>query len=550
MKQNILQIAVSAAPEVQTDALQAGKMYEHNATALTFTLEESLVLSEYRYYVEFVTVSGTARTAYLTPDENNQITVDLPVEVTAQMTALGVFNIVQIAENGKTEQVIKAKTVRLYFSALENTDRLIDENHAFSVNQLLEAIRQNTFKGEKGDKGDGYILTSADKEEIAETVNRSFFGLPMYKTICSTGTFSLPGAGDPAAVRSACVHPAVYGTALSDAFLTVGENVLTPILDSRKYSAYEISGSYGRAYFQLKPNTAYVLAKRRNTLNQHCSSYVQVGAVTQYFCHTYAPNLCLNYWEFTTDDTGIMILGSSDVMHSQGRYQTILETDWEGLFVGEKATSKICRRTFDTPLYAVNAAYADCFDILNGEIVRNTACVQITADMLDTASEVTLTDGTHTVYRHCILLPSDARKAPAVSDGFCETYAVTDYGLKTNSEYKAYVTATGNTECIFFGTAGNFLYIYSEKTPAEFSDILTAAETEGTPLTVLYALTAETRETETAEELPSDLNLCGAQICPTQAQMQMTYSANITDVFADLEARMKCLENRIEQGEI
>lgn len=163
MKQNILQVAVTAAPDTPEETLSAGKMYEHNAAAICFTLEESLVLPEYRYYAEFVTVSGTARTEYLTPDEHNQITVDLPIEVTAQMTALCVFNIVQIAENGKTEQVIKAKTVRLYFSALENTDRLIDENHAFSVNQLLEAIQAGTFrgeqgiqgeKGEKGDKGD------------------------------------------------------------------------------------------------------------------------------------------------------------------------------------------------------------------------------------------------------------------------------------------------------------------------------------------------------------------------------------------------------------
>ena len=53
MKQNVLQISVTAAPEEQTDALSAGKMYEHNATALMFTLEESLVLPTYRYYAEF-----------------------------------------------------------------------------------------------------------------------------------------------------------------------------------------------------------------------------------------------------------------------------------------------------------------------------------------------------------------------------------------------------------------------------------------------------------------------------------------------------------------
>ena len=34
MKQNLLQIAVTAAPDTAEDTLSAGKMYEHNATAL------------------------------------------------------------------------------------------------------------------------------------------------------------------------------------------------------------------------------------------------------------------------------------------------------------------------------------------------------------------------------------------------------------------------------------------------------------------------------------------------------------------------------------
>ena len=194
MKQNLLQIAVTAAPDTAEDTLSAGKMYEHNATALVFILDESLILPEYRYYAEFVTVSGTARTAYLTPDENRQITVDLPVEITSQMTALCVFNIVQIAENGKTEQVIKAKTVTLYFSALANTDLLIDANHAFSVNQLLEAIRLGTFKGEKGDTGDAYVLTDTDRTDIAAKMQAELYGLPLEMTFELRGEASLGGA--------------------------------------------------------------------------------------------------------------------------------------------------------------------------------------------------------------------------------------------------------------------------------------------------------------------------------------------------------------------
>lgn len=545
MKQNVLQISVTAAPEEQTDALSAGKMYEHNATALMFTLEESLVLPTYRYYAEFVTVSGTARTEYLTPDAQNQITVDLPIEVTSQMTALCVFTIVQIGDNGKTEQVIKAKTVRLYFSALENTDRLIDENHAFSVNQLLEAIRQNTFKGEKGDKGDAYILTDADRVEIAAKMNEDFYGLPFYKTTRGTGVFTLPGAVDTAGLQSVTVQPSALHTPLEDTLLCIGENVLEPILESSKFSAYEVSGTYGHAYFQLKPNTAYVLAKLRGTMSEKSTSYIQIDKTKYYFCHTYVENLNQSQLEFVTNETGIMILGSSGIISSQSRYQSVLETDWEGLFVGEKATSAVLRKHFEQPLYRANTVYADGFDFLRGETVRKTACVPITADMLDASSEFTLSDGIHTVYRHCIFLPPDCQKAPAVTDGFCAQYALLTQNLNSNSAYKAYVDSTGNSEGIFIGTAGNYLYVFSESTPTEFADALREAEAAGTPWTVLYCRASEMRETQTSLELPPDLNLHSAKICPRYAEADIAYAANISGAFADAEERIRALENRM-----
>lgn len=190
MKQNIIDVAVTAVAEDATDTLQVGKMYEHNATALRFVLEEALISSEYRYYTEFVTVHGVARTAYVTPDSNRQITVELPVEITSQMTALCVLNIVKIAENGKTEQVIKAKSVRLYFSALENTDRLLDANHTFSVNQLLEAIQAGTFKGERGPQGiRGVKGDKGDKGEPAVPVDSTVTAASA-NPVASSGIFS------------------------------------------------------------------------------------------------------------------------------------------------------------------------------------------------------------------------------------------------------------------------------------------------------------------------------------------------------------------------
>lgn len=152
MKQNVIEIAVSPESAAEQEA-QAGIMYEHNATAIRFVIDAAYLQSGYRYYVEFVTVNGVSRTAYLTP-EAGKLEVSLPLEVTSQMTALCVLNIVQIAENGKTELLVKASRVRLYFSVLENTDKQIDADHAFSVNTLLEAIEKGTFKGDRGDQGE------------------------------------------------------------------------------------------------------------------------------------------------------------------------------------------------------------------------------------------------------------------------------------------------------------------------------------------------------------------------------------------------------------
>ena len=173
MKQNIVEIQV---PEGLSEAPQetaGGVMYEHNATALRFLLDPVYISPEYRYYLEFVTVNGVNRTDYLTPDEENAIEFSIPADITSQMTALCCLNIVAVNEAGKTEQLIKSKSVNLYFSVFENTEKKLAADYAFSVNALLEAIKNGTFKGDKGDKGDSYILSEGDKTDIADTVDNA-----------------------------------------------------------------------------------------------------------------------------------------------------------------------------------------------------------------------------------------------------------------------------------------------------------------------------------------------------------------------------------------
>lgn len=548
MKQNILQISVTAAPEEQTDTRSAGKMYEHNATALVFTLEESLVLPEYRYYAEFVTVSGTARTAYLTPDAQNQITVELPVEVTAQMTALCVFNIVQIAENGKTEQVIKAKTVRLYFSALENTDRLIDENHTFSVNQLLEAIRQNTFKGEKGDKGDAYILTDADRNEIAAKMNEDFYGLPLYKTVRGTARFALPGIAEGSLADRVEISPKNAGEPLSDAFVCIGKNMLEPILDSSRYTVFEKNGAYARVYFYLQPNTTYIFAKQSSSISKKCTSFIRAGGKQYYFCHASQSNLNASQLEFATDDSGLVVLESTGVAISQANYQSILNGDWAGIFIGEKASSVILRCQFETPLCAADAVYADGFDFISGKSVRCTNRVFVSASMVDTSTALQLTDGKHTVYRYTVQLPTDAYKQVGTS-GWCNAYSVTETPLMTNTDYTAFVQQSGQTECVCFATANNTAYIYSALEPVPFCEMLDGALTADMPVTLIYVRALSVTQTECTETapfaLPQNPECQIAQVTPDEAQAAISYAAGVSGVVSDLEARVTAIENKL-----
>lgn len=172
MKQNIVEIQVTEGFPEAPQETQGGVMYEHNATALRFLLDPVYIAPEYRYYLEFVTVNGVNRTDYLTPDEENAIEFSIPADITSQMTALCCLNIVAVNEAGKTEQLIKSKSVNLYFSVFENTEKKLAADYAFSVNALLEAIKNGTFKGDKGDPGEkGDAEVTIDETVTADSQN-------------------------------------------------------------------------------------------------------------------------------------------------------------------------------------------------------------------------------------------------------------------------------------------------------------------------------------------------------------------------------------------
>lgn len=539
MKQNILEVPIPETPETETPEAQAGVMYEHNATALRFLLPESLCLAEYRYYAEFVTVSGIARTAYLEADENRQILLSLPLEITSQMTALCVFQVVKVDGAGKTEQKITAKTVRLYFAPLQNTEKMLDVDHAFSVNMLLEAIQQNTFKGDKGDKGDAYILTQGDKTEIAAQVDEAFYGLPLQKHMVVRGQQTLSGATDGASVSNLTVRPAVPTLdGIRSIQIAVGENMLSDVLNSTLYSSLSpVEGNYAAIPLCLKPETEYILAKLNAGLTEYSHSYLKMDTRTVWFCHKSNMNLNTKYSMFTVPADGQCAIYTTYIYLSQSAYQQVLDTDWDGLTVMEKNNSVLLQKTFSEPLYAVSTKIGDRYDFVSGTLVRRTAKSQLTAARFNADETVKISDS---VYRYKLALPSEAvSRVQGCRDGLCAQIPTLSAYVTDDEAWDAYKAESGASDGIWFGAYDDGIYVFSERSPADFTVWL-----EKTPLDILYA-SAERRESGEGMAVTLPFGEKQISVSPNSLCADVHFSADISAVVNDFESRIQRLENNI-----
>lgn len=143
--------------EPSVECITAGNSAEHNATTLKFILESTFT-DEFKYYLDFVLPNGKIlRTDYLPLDKNdeNSVSFDVPASVTKYGTAECCLNAVKIDENGITTEVMKPKNVILYFNTLADADGALLSDYDFSVNTMLENIKNGVFKGEKGETGGG-----------------------------------------------------------------------------------------------------------------------------------------------------------------------------------------------------------------------------------------------------------------------------------------------------------------------------------------------------------------------------------------------------------
>ncbi len=164
MNQKIISIEIT--PENESVITEnGGVMWEHNASVLKFIIAADYV-GDYRYYLEYRSLMGTkTRTDYLELNlEDNTITYSIPATMTSLKGVECYFNIVKIDEDGNTIQVIKPKKFGLTFDYSPETDKSLCKEYDFSINSLLEAIRQGTFKGDRGEKGE-----KGDKGDKGET---------------------------------------------------------------------------------------------------------------------------------------------------------------------------------------------------------------------------------------------------------------------------------------------------------------------------------------------------------------------------------------------
>ncbi|MGN0538883.1 MAG: collagen-like protein [Candidatus Fimenecus sp.] len=171
MERKIISVDISPDTNGAIYEGNAGVMWEHNATEIVFNIDERYI-GDYKYYIEYRSILGTkVRTEYLTLDTSaNTITYAVPVSMSSLRGVECYFNIITVDADGNTVQVIKPRKLYLEFDYSPDTDNSIAKVNDFSINALLEAIHNGTFKGDKGDRGEkGEKGDKGDKGDAGET---------------------------------------------------------------------------------------------------------------------------------------------------------------------------------------------------------------------------------------------------------------------------------------------------------------------------------------------------------------------------------------------
>ena len=551
MLEKIIDVPVTPQDIEETENLAAGVMFEHNVTALNFQLDPAYQSPDFTYYLEFVTVNGVLRTDYLTPHADGTILFYLPQEVTRQMTALAVLNIVTFSPDGQTEQLKKSKTVRLYFSSLEHTEKALCDSYAFSVNMLLEAIQKGTFKGETGETGPmgpSYTLLPTDKQEIADLVNHEHFGLPLYTRETGQKTFSLPKMTNWSTLRSLQVSATSIEKPLSMAKVVVGHNELGYLLSPGAFSRVRYNQNYGlhEIYYGPLPIQRYTMTALN--MDAICRlSYLQFGDQKQFISAELESQLRLCPWrqDFDVQESGKYTFLRARNLQNQEEYNKLLKEEWDGLTLTQTDKSVAVFQRFTEPLCYLSEEYKDSFDFLSGKETRRTFQIELQPEYIGDEPYFTIENGTEPLHAYLITLPTDAPRNKSVEKvGLCSAYPIVPYPIYDDWNLEEATQQGWATEGICLCSYDDGFYFYSKKTAAEVkADMKQKMAQE--PIRVSYPTRTRTKSIASPQTLTPPNNVKEVNLSPKNAKATVEYATDISEKTIELESRIFALENRM-----
>lgn len=481
----------------------AGVMWEHNAVSIIFNIDPRFV-GNYRYYIEYRSFLGTlVRTAELTLNKkNNTITYAIPATMSSLMSVECFFNIVSVDGDGNTLQIIKPKRFCLDFDRAPDTDNTLAKINDFTINSLLEAIRNGAFKGEKGDKGDAYILTAEDRDDIALKINREIYGLPYIRAFEGSGKTLVIGVVSNGAVKNLSLRAAtsdfsnaseaepVSYTSLSKIKLFIGKNEIEYLLTPDMYSEFvpnpEVydNSNYSVAQVTLKPNTNYALVRYDKNINDTYAGLSHADKMN-FFIHKTSAQNCRDYIEFTTDKSGIVYLVGHG-FNGHNSYAQFLRGCLYGLGIYELSKSEIISVELKNNMCSITDDNADTVELTSGRVIYYIEQFSVPSNFSDDAV-TSFASGNTTVYRYKLPLtvtPDCRNDYDIVSTHYKQMNSFVD----SDGDLSKLIASGGEHKGIYLDRENEDIYLYTDKDPYAFAEFVAVQQAAGIPVTVLYRM--------------------------------------------------------------
>ena len=556
MERKVISIDVKPETVGQETTETAGVMWEHNATEIEFVLDEAYVGDDYRYYLEYRSVMGTKdRTVYLS-EFNNKVSFVIPAEMTALKSVECYFNIATVDGDGNTVQVIKPVKFCLDFDFSGGVDNSLVKKNDFSINLLLEAIRNGTFKGEKGDKGDSYELTPNDMVLVARKVSEDVYGLPFVREIRGVGSKKLSGVSangysESFEIRSAV--PDFTGTgeatpndirALYNVRAYIGKNEVEYLLKPEKYTQfYKDANVYDTSYYVcpvfLKPNTEYVLVRCLDTLNEVVAGIKTKEGECTIFASYVSPSQAKTRLNFTTGESGVAFLVATDVGDEEEIYREVLEGTFYGLGIFESEYFCDYYDEFETPLYSLSENVYDVADISMGQAIYNIETVKVPLSVVETGAASFSYNG-RIIYRYTVPLteaPDNRKEYDVVSTH----YKTSNVFVDSSDGVRRFLEETNEGTGVYFDRINSQIYIYTNKSPTTFKVFLQTQESREQPVLILYKKRNPTEAVIGAKSITINKGYEKLAVYPEDASWCMKINGCVSDALNEVLDKIEAI---------